>query len=98
MEIDMAESLRDQLAANYDKITAEATVDTETPAETVTPAAAPPSSKIVEAPKHAAAATPAADDRPRDAEGKFIAKTDAPKEEIKTAAKIHKAATPAPGS
>lgn len=97
----MAESLRDQLAANYDKITADTggvTVDTATPVESAVPAiepAAPPSSKIVEAPKPAAAST---EDRPRDAEGKFIAKADAPKVEAKTAAVVHKAPQAAPGT
>src|SRR3990167_1537311 len=101
----MAESLRDQLAANYDKITAEAPAD-DTPAPVAdTPAApaSPPSSRIAEAPKAApGAAKPAAtdDDRPRGPDGKFIQKEDAPakdaREPVQTAAKIHKA--PAPGS
>jgi hypothetical protein len=98
----MAESLRDQLAANFDKITTvDAPEDTAAPAEPVvdTPAA-PPSSKIVEAPKPAAVkpAAPATDDdRPRGPDGKFIPKEDAPaKEPVQTAAKIHKA--PAPGT
>jgi hypothetical protein len=100
----MAESLRDQLAANFDKITTvDAKEDTAAPATPVadTPApASPPSSKIAEAPKPAAAkpaATIADDDRPRGPDGKFIQKEDAPaKEPIPSAAKIHKA--PAPGS
>jgi hypothetical protein len=100
----MAESLRDQLAANFDKITTvDALEDTAAPAAPVvdTPVpAVPPSSRIAEAPKPAAA-KPAApvtdDDRPRGPDGKFIPKEDAPaKEPVQTAAKIHKA--PAPGS
>ena len=99
----MAESLRDQLAANFDKINTDAPAD-DTPAPVAdTPAApaAPVSSKIAEAPKHAAVKPAAAadDDRPRGPDGKFIQKEDAPaKEPVQTAAKIHKAATPAPGS
>jgi len=94
----MAESLRDQLAANFDKITTvDAPADTVAPAEPAAPieTQSPPSSKIAEAPK--AKAVPAStEDRPRDAEGKFIPKSDAPKQEVHTAAKIHKA--PAPGT
>src|SRR3990167_7085981 len=101
----MAESLRDQLAANFDKITTvDAPEDTAAPVTDV-PAAplSPPSSKIAEAPKAApATAKPAAavdDDRPRGPDGKFIPKEDAPaKEPIPSAAKIHKATPPAPGS
>jgi hypothetical protein len=104
----MAESLRDQLAANFDKITTsdggggDAPVDA--PIEPATPAA-PPSSRITEAkPVAAPAAAPApavGGEKPRDPEtGQFV-KDEAPKkpQEVKTAAKIHKApAAPAPGS
>src|SRR3990167_3098111 len=101
----MAESLRDQLAANYDKITAEAPAD-DTPAPVTDAPAAPPPPlrKKPPAPPRAPPATakPAAvsdDDRPRGPDGKFIPKEDAPaKEPVQTAAKIHKATAPAPGS
>ena len=87
----MAGSLREQLEANLDKITTSAeVVDTpvDAPAETV--AAEPHPSSIAEAPKP----TPAShlDGRPRDPEtGKFVPKEDAPKQEVLTAAKVHKA-------
>ena len=88
----MAESLRDQLSANYDKIVTvpdAPVVDTPIePAETVAAPASPPSSRIVEAPK-AAPVAPTGDDRPRGPDGKFIEKKDAPP--IQTAAKIHPA-------
>lgn len=107
----MADSLRDQLAANYDKITTgggdDAPVDA--PIEPAAPAApaVPPSSRIAEAPVAKPAAKPAAapaDDRPRDAEGKFVKAEDATKvapkapAPIGTAAKIHQAKPPEPGS
>src|SRR3990167_2399060 len=103
----MAESLRDQLAASFDKIT----TAPETPSETVdvdthvddtvdtAPAspASPPSSKIAEAPKAKSEARAAAvAERERDADGKFLPKAEAgatkPAEPVPTAAKIHKAA------
>lgn len=91
----MSESLREQLAANLDKITTrEADEDTpaapevvdNTPAPAATPtgdAGAPPPSKIAEAPKA---------DRPRDDEGRFAK---APKEQ-KTAAAPAKPGTATP--
>ena len=95
----MAGSLREQLEANLDKITTAQDV-TDAPVETVetvTPSepSAPPSSRIAEAPK----ATPAShlDGRARDPEtGKFVPKEDAPKQEVLTAAKVHKAPAQAP--
>lgn len=110
----MADSLRDQLAANLDKIVgggSDATVtDTavDAPIETDAPAAAsvPPSSRIAEArpaaPKPAAKPAATTDDRPRDAEGKFVKAEDAPKAatapQVGTAAKIHPAKPPEAGS
>jgi hypothetical protein len=100
----MAESLRDQLAANFDKITTvDAPEDTAAPVADTPAPASPPSSRIAEAPKPAAAKPAAAvadDDRPRGPDGKFIPKEDAPaKEPVQTAAKIHKApSAPAPGT
>lgn len=111
----MAESLRDQLAANFDKITTsnsggggDAPVDAPIePAAPATPAV-PPSSRIAAAtpaaPKPAVKPTAAAptDDRPRDAEGKFVKAEDAPAAKtaapVGTAAKIHPAKPPEPGS
>ena len=105
----MAESLRDQLAANFDKIVTSPGGD-DAPVETVvvaddTPAqpASPPSSRIAEAPKSAtkpAAAPATGEDRPRDAEGKFVKAEEAPKkqEAVGTAAKIHQAKPADPGS
>ena len=98
----MAESLRDQLAASFDKIVTTETPAVEAPAQIVeTPAESPPSSRIAEAPKTKPAAAPAAtgDERPRDPEtGKFVQKEEAKPQEVKTAAKIHKAPAPAPGT
>ena len=103
----MAESLRDQLAASFDKITTapetpSETVDVDTPVDdTVDTApaspASPPSSKIAEAPKAKSEARAAAvAERERDADGKFLPKAEAgatkPAEPVPTAAKIHKAA------
>ncbi len=99
----MAESLRDQLAANYDKIVtvpdAPAEVATDIPAD-------PPSSRIQEAPRHdaKAKATPAKEtdsvsDRPRDETGKFV-KVDekAAKKDEGTAAVIHQTKATTPGT
>mgnify|MGYP001589399638 CR=1 FL=1 len=93
----MAESLREQLEANFDKIMtvpdAPAGDDTPvaTPAETVeTAPREPASSKIVEAPKAKAAV---ADDRPRAPDGKFLPKDEAQAKaaDVPSAAKIHPA-------
>ena len=102
----MAESLRDQLAASFDKITTAPetpdavevdTVDTSAPAESEVAAKEPTPSKIAEAPKAKSEARAAAvAERERDADGKFLPKAEAgatkPAEPVPTAAKIHKAA------
>ena len=102
----MSESLRDQISANFDKIVTVPEGDTTPvePSEPAAPAAAPaqpPSSRIAEAPKHAAPSTPAAadDDRPRGPDGKFIPKEEAAKAAPQpSAAKIHPAKPAAPGT
>src|SRR3989304_5977041 len=87
----MAGSLRDQLEESFDKIVtvdapvADAPVDAPAPVETP---AAPPSSRIAEAPKTAPKA-PTGEERARGPDGKFIEKEAAPA--VPTAAKIHPA-------
>ena len=107
----MAESLRDQLAANFDKIVtapegdnAETVVTTDDTPSSIGSAPAP--SKIAEAkpatPAVKTTAVPAAgDEKPRDPEtGKFVKTEDAKKQEapLGTAAKIHQAKPTDPGS
>src|SRR3990167_1075688 len=108
----MAESLRDQLAASFDKITTapetpSETVDVDTPVDdtvdTAPASPSPPSSKIAEAPKAKSEARAAAvAERERDADGKFLPKAEAgatkPAEPVPTAAKIHKAAPAGPAA
>lgn len=104
----MSESLRDQLAASFDKIVPaqdDAPSDApamDTPSEPAQPAAPSPS-RITEAPKYVApkpAAAPAADDdRPRGPDGKFIPKEEAAKAAPQpSAAKVHPAKPAAPGT
>ena len=100
----MAESLRDQLAASFDKVTTgggddapiePAITDTTAPSKPAPSAAQPPSSRIVEAPKHDAATDKARDPKT----GKFVEEPKpAAQVAIPSAAKVHKAPTAEPGS